>query len=1072
MTLFDGLSARAVFSFSRKLIDAYGGSFYTDTSGKVSELFDQTGNGRSFTQSTSAERPLVATAGPLSRACGDFVVADECSLVSAVNASVLVSAGVGYAIASFIPRDITKVTTASAHSIFGQGAARMGATVSTVDGRPYTATSYVYDGAYKYAQVTDAVVEDEAYVIEWRLESGTVYCRINGGSWGSIATGNATQLNLDTMRIGRSHPNGHFDGHIFEVAFFQYVPDSTTRDALVADMLNWVAPKSSVDITVSGAASTLTDFVVHLPLNRVAALDAGFWSEVRSNGGDIRAFEGATALAVDVCYIDVGEEEGHVYIKIPSLTTAGTTITIEWDGNLTMPPPDSLIGAYNVWTAFLIFVDFWGGAINRKGGTSLTSRSTPGGIVDGWWQASDAGHYTSAVGSSIDRTWTVGAHFLCSDVDGTEQVVVAGAASLSANGRFTVGLNPTGDEISVWNDTDLYLSTSVAAVEDQSYYLTSTQDSSSDVRALFIDGVEYDSAITVDRALDHFCIGGRSYSTSSVGRLNGAIQYAWGTLVVLSDDWIGHEYLNRTDPDAFFASDEFTSTLTLDYELEEAAFESAITFDYALEEAGFESSVTLDYRLRNNPISSDLELDYKLLDFFETYLTLDYALEDVVEARVTQLPVLAVYLTEQSASITQLPLLVVALPEQDTAITQLPQMPVVFERPVPFPTAMVPIAPVAETWSFWTIVNKSEGAREQRSGLRGEPRFRMSYEVRSINEAQRRGLFALMFKSQGMVFQFPMFHAFARLTAAASPTDVDVYFDPAHTDLRDGDYLAIWDVFTMQVTYHEIDTIESDGVTLTAPVGRWLGPGHVVSPAVQCRVINRVNLDYAEKLGAARFVLETVGSRTLERVDGSSLLTIYDGLPVLDRQPHGPMNDGLDRGYEWQDDGTSIPLATTRWGQGFIDGSRSFKLDRFTDMDYWRAMISRLSGKRVSFLIPSWTNDLPLIEVPALGSRQLVTDEIQADDVMKGQSFKYVEIHRQTGVIYRKIAGHRLLYDANGDPVAVRLTLNASIGNNAGDNVISRVSYAYKVRLDNDDVTFNHDVGFTTVELEIQAVDR
>jgi hypothetical protein len=69
----DGLTPTAAWSLSRKLFTADAGApFFTNTSGQVTLVRDQTGNSRAVGRTAGIQAPAVGTGGPSLRDCADF----------------------------------------------------------------------------------------------------------------------------------------------------------------------------------------------------------------------------------------------------------------------------------------------------------------------------------------------------------------------------------------------------------------------------------------------------------------------------------------------------------------------------------------------------------------------------------------------------------------------------------------------------------------------------------------------------------------------------------------------------------------------------------------------------------------------------------------------------------------------------------------------------------------------------------------------------------------------------------------------------------------------------------------
>ncbi|RUU23524.1 hypothetical protein EOD08_26005 [Mesorhizobium sp. M6A.T.Ca.TU.002.02.2.1] len=234
----DGLSPTGAWSMSRDLMTSFiGGSRYTDVSGAVSSLNDQSGNSRHLTQATASNRPAVTTAGPNSRACADFGSTDSLRGAAISN---FIANNAGYMVVSFLADTIagSSGSYANGNPLLSDTGQFMGL-FAWNSGTPKTAFAYNYDGTQDYA--SSAVVNaGTAYVAEWRHEGGNVIVRVNGGTSVSTASGN-TQT-LTGLLCMAHHGDASLDGKIFEAAIFSgaNIPDATARNAIVADMMAWI----------------------------------------------------------------------------------------------------------------------------------------------------------------------------------------------------------------------------------------------------------------------------------------------------------------------------------------------------------------------------------------------------------------------------------------------------------------------------------------------------------------------------------------------------------------------------------------------------------------------------------------------------------------------------------------------------------------------------------------------------------------------------------------------------------------------------------------------------------------
>lgn len=235
----DGLSGvTGAWSAGRKMLTAYGGSFYTDVSGFASEFLDQSGSARNFTRATAAARPAITTGGPNSRALLDFrppAVDGTSDSMEGPALSNFISNSTGYFVASFIPDD-------AARTNFGGGAIfandQLFGDASTLTGVVFQNGNMVgfnNDGGYDIP-TGHAVSNGTAYVVEWWHEGGNLNTRLNGGTTNTVASGNTTSM-TGLLRLGTVSNQADFK--CFEMAAFSTVPSGAERDAIVANLRAW-----------------------------------------------------------------------------------------------------------------------------------------------------------------------------------------------------------------------------------------------------------------------------------------------------------------------------------------------------------------------------------------------------------------------------------------------------------------------------------------------------------------------------------------------------------------------------------------------------------------------------------------------------------------------------------------------------------------------------------------------------------------------------------------------------------------------------------------------------------------
>lgn len=542
----------------------------------------------------------------------------------------------------------------------------------------------------------------------------------------------------------------------------------------------------------------------------------------------------------------------------------------------------------------------------------------------------------------------------------------------------------------------------------------------------------------------------------------------------------------------------FASSIVFDYDLEEpAGIVADITFDYAINAVDLDSfDFTFDYSILDTfasdigfnyalqaSLSADAVFDYRILESYEKNITFDYVLQaqfeaeitfdyvlfEIKESRLTQLPVITVDASSQQVRITQLPVISVVVAEQNTRLTQLPLSVPTIYRPVALPVPMIPRAPVTEVWAYLTVLQQARGSKEQRSRLRETPRYSIRFDFALDTEEKRRQAYDILYKYQGRYFPYPMFHHFAHITQVSLAGTNRLYFDPASTDLRVGENVAIFSTWNMSTVMYGIQELHADGATLTSNLEEDVTPVYCVAPVANFRLPSPYSLSMSSDVGEATIRIESAEDRQFQRVESSHLLTMLDGLPLITDKFLDDAEELLDFNTQWRDNDTSIPSPNNPWRSVFTEGMREWVFDRQTGMDYWRAFIDYTKGRQKPFYLATFWDDLPLAEIPAPGATEFVTSNVHADRYLNQRNCRHVRIESEAGVFYRRVNYRILNYDDEGYPISVTVRLNGNIG---GSTVIKRISFVNKVRLNTDNIMLQHYTGHSTIRFDVRAVNE
>ena len=260
----DGLSPTGAWSFSRKLLTAYAGGFYSATSSAVTLLNDQSGSARDLNDgSVTARRPTVATAGPLNLACATWNGTTN-GLASSADLSTFINGDAGFVVISALATSIVRNSTNAARNdeLWGDGGAgNTGMFLKNTGGG--IGYSYNWDSAARVTPNSAVVTVGVPHVFAWRHDTGVLYFSIDGGVETSIAAATNTSVSGTKFYLGGDGTNNAcLNGSIFEAAVWTTVPNSTNRAAIIASFKSWCGvaavsyatwdPSTVAAVTLSG----------------------------------------------------------------------------------------------------------------------------------------------------------------------------------------------------------------------------------------------------------------------------------------------------------------------------------------------------------------------------------------------------------------------------------------------------------------------------------------------------------------------------------------------------------------------------------------------------------------------------------------------------------------------------------------------------------------------------------------------------------------------------------------------------------------------------------------------------
>lgn len=377
--------------------------------------------------------------------------------------------------------------------------------------------------------------------------------------------------------------------------------------------------------------------------------------------------------------------------------------------------------------------------------------------------------------------------------------------------------------------------------------------------------------------------------------------------------------------------------------------------------------------------------------------------------------------------------------------------PVTGQRAVMIP--FLPETPFVERLVFATNVLPGLTGTEQRIALRDVPRqiFDTAY---SLDGHERRAFLVLTFDSQGRAAGLPMWHEPTWTTGAIAISDTTISVEStAYADWRVGSVGIVWtDSETFEAL--EVDSYTGTTITFKSPFQNAFTAGAMVMPVRTAH--------FEELLRGSRFpqtiqqlnVRYSVVEAAVDLSDTTAFST-YRSKILLDepnwiereleeslsrKQVRVDGRVGLLNVYSDQD-------ASRRGSRKvFFSGSRQ----RLWEV---RQLLHALRGRAISFYVPTFYDDLEVVEALTAASTSLKIKNIKYSALVRDRSPKGdIQVLLTDGTkLNRQITNSTEL-----SATEEQLTVDSSWGVDVSLGEIVRVSFIEKVRVDSDEAVLEH----------------
>lgn len=361
--------------------------------------------------------------------------------------------------------------------------------------------------------------------------------------------------------------------------------------------------------------------------------------------------------------------------------------------------------------------------------------------------------------------------------------------------------------------------------------------------------------------------------------------------------------------------------------------------------------------------------------------------------------------------------------------------------------------PVSETLAWATDVQQAASGGEARFPLRGSPRRSWEFSVLA-DRRERQVLEHALFDWSARTWALPIWNDVSWLQSrlALGVQSIPV---PAATqrDYRQGGLAMLWrDVTTYELV--EVAGIAGNALQLARPTANAWAPGTRVLP---CRTARLAETPSLERL-TDQAVRSTVRLTSVETCDWPAVApaSTYRGRPVLEQRPDLDQSPTAEFGRQLVViDGDIGPVAIDDFtGRAWPVQSHAWQTWGRTEQANLRSLLYWLQGRASALWLPSWADDLELIEPALATSGGIVVTWAGVSRFGRAQpGRRHLRIELLNGqVLYRQLV-HATELDAQRE----FLQLDVPHGIALQPAAIRLISWMVLARLSSDTVELSHE---------------
>lgn len=390
---------------------------------------------------------------------------------------------------------------------------------------------------------------------------------------------------------------------------------------------------------------------------------------------------------------------------------------------------------------------------------------------------------------------------------------------------------------------------------------------------------------------------------------------------------------------------------------------------------------------------------------------------------------------------------------------------------------LIPDVPVNEEWEFKTNIITNQRGDEQRIALRETPRLKQQFDVEIIDLRQRREQFLLLRKNITVQTIIAFYQYASRINGNTLTSQNRFYFDPARTNARVGEFMAIVNTTTEEVILGRVDILHSDGVTMNSVAESDIISSEqtwIAIPCFMCLVEDGSGITMDTVTGVLSIKATSFNDPTLIRPNATRTFETFDGIPFLNRRPNPSAEESFAYRRELIDNDTGARDISSRDRHPQISGNRQFTVQRNQDpeeMDYWRSFFDHVKGAQKSFLLSTYFPDLTFAsgQIPLPDNTGIfIVNEGEVKGLLTDfDGFSRFELEYSN----KERTQHKIQSSTvNGDGT-LTLSFTPSIPAGAVYRSPTKISYLMRVRA-TDRIAWTHFANYSEVSFGIFTTDQ